>query len=361
MAVKNTNLGGTDWAFKDNLESQDLNDTFNALTEKIQTLSAFWLNPDLSQPYLDLSTQTLDESLNFSLSPVSGTIENDNGASNPDNFFDGNPATAATMPSTTAQTTRYLGKVFPPKFVWVVSYLASHSDSTFSRTFTVQVLKSGTWVTVRSNGLSSGTFKGEAWINDTIEGVRMAINSVNSSQSTTLNYLSLVETPTPLIPLFENNSGRNGNSDLRIQERTIGTQTIRVSEGTLNVLSRNFGSATLNTLYPIDTNRHFFLIANLNVTSTTNTTSTTSILISTTTAASVSSANVNASASRTVSVLGVRKLNDTYDIYVDGLFFVNLPAEGLIINSRTMGTGGTGTPSGNARISTIQLSKSTVQ
>lgn len=56
MAIKNTLLGGTDWVGKEHFKSEDLNDTFNALTGKIQTLSAFWLNDELYDVYDDFES-----------------------------------------------------------------------------------------------------------------------------------------------------------------------------------------------------------------------------------------------------------------------------------------------------------------
>lgn len=50
MAIKNDLLGGTDWV-DEGLVYTDLNDTFDAVVEKIQSLSAFWLNSDLYDEY----------------------------------------------------------------------------------------------------------------------------------------------------------------------------------------------------------------------------------------------------------------------------------------------------------------------
>jgi len=56
MAVKNTNLGGTDWTDGDILYAADLNDTFDAATNKIQTLSTFYLNGSLSTVHEDFES-----------------------------------------------------------------------------------------------------------------------------------------------------------------------------------------------------------------------------------------------------------------------------------------------------------------
>jgi len=42
MAIKNTNLGGTDWATNDYLLSTDLNDTFDAAYDKLKEKTTFW-------------------------------------------------------------------------------------------------------------------------------------------------------------------------------------------------------------------------------------------------------------------------------------------------------------------------------
>ncbi|MFW5889461.1 MAG: hypothetical protein ACOC3Z_00615 [Nanoarchaeota archaeon] len=56
MAIKNTNLGGTDWTNEEQLKSLDLNDTFDAAFNKIQTLSTFWLNDELYEVYDDFDS-----------------------------------------------------------------------------------------------------------------------------------------------------------------------------------------------------------------------------------------------------------------------------------------------------------------
>lgn len=56
MAIKNTALGGTDWANDEEVDATDLNDTFDAALSKIQTLSAFWLNSDLYDVYDDFDS-----------------------------------------------------------------------------------------------------------------------------------------------------------------------------------------------------------------------------------------------------------------------------------------------------------------
>ena len=59
MAIKNTNLGGTDWVTDETLYSADLNDTFDAAFEKIQTISNFWLNSDLYSVYDDMESYSI--------------------------------------------------------------------------------------------------------------------------------------------------------------------------------------------------------------------------------------------------------------------------------------------------------------
>jgi hypothetical protein len=58
MAVKNTLLGGTNWATKEFFRSQDLNDTFDAAVNKVRTLTAFWLNDELYDVYDDFESYT---------------------------------------------------------------------------------------------------------------------------------------------------------------------------------------------------------------------------------------------------------------------------------------------------------------
>ena len=55
MAIRGSALGGTDWG-NEGLTYTDLNDTFNALTNKVQTLTTFWLNSDLYEVYDDFES-----------------------------------------------------------------------------------------------------------------------------------------------------------------------------------------------------------------------------------------------------------------------------------------------------------------
>jgi len=62
MAIRNTNFTGatTNWASGElGLKSVDLNDTFDAAFNKIQTLSTFWLNSDLYEVYDDFESYSL--------------------------------------------------------------------------------------------------------------------------------------------------------------------------------------------------------------------------------------------------------------------------------------------------------------
>jgi len=56
MAIRNTGLGGTDWSDGEVLDAEDLNDTFDAETSKVQSLSAFWLNSELYDVYEDFDS-----------------------------------------------------------------------------------------------------------------------------------------------------------------------------------------------------------------------------------------------------------------------------------------------------------------
>lgn len=58
MSIRNDELGGTDWG-NEELTSQDLNDTFDAAVNKIQTLSAFWLNDEIYSVYDDFESYSL--------------------------------------------------------------------------------------------------------------------------------------------------------------------------------------------------------------------------------------------------------------------------------------------------------------
>lgn len=75
MAIRNIKLGGSSDFTTEGLNITDLNDTFDAAAEKIQSLSAFWLNSDLYDVYEDfdsLTTGTFTGNTDFSVSNSSG-------------------------------------------------------------------------------------------------------------------------------------------------------------------------------------------------------------------------------------------------------------------------------------------------
>jgi len=84
MTVKNINLGGaSNWVSLENLSSTDLNDTFNAAFNKIQTLTNFWLNAELHTVYDDFtgySTGAMATNTNWTVTASStgtgGTVTN---------------------------------------------------------------------------------------------------------------------------------------------------------------------------------------------------------------------------------------------------------------------------------------------
>jgi hypothetical protein len=73
MAIRNDLLGGSDWEEKNLLTSQDLNDTFNAAVNKVQTLTAFWLNPELYDVYDDFESYSVGAFTTNAKWTVSGT------------------------------------------------------------------------------------------------------------------------------------------------------------------------------------------------------------------------------------------------------------------------------------------------
>ena len=61
MAIKNTNLGGTDWAFEESpVAAADLNDTFDAAVVALRTNPAFWLNSDTYDVYDDFNSYSIN-------------------------------------------------------------------------------------------------------------------------------------------------------------------------------------------------------------------------------------------------------------------------------------------------------------
>ena len=85
MAIRNTELGGTDWENGEILEAPDLNDTFDAGTSKIQTLTAFWLNDELYDVYDDFdsySTGAFTTNAKWDVSTSGGGISGGSGSTN---------------------------------------------------------------------------------------------------------------------------------------------------------------------------------------------------------------------------------------------------------------------------------------
>jgi len=81
LAIKNTNLGGTDWAADEKLASADLNDTFDAAYNVLQTLSTFWLNSDLYSEYENFnseSTGAISSNTNWTFSGTTSIVESTN-------------------------------------------------------------------------------------------------------------------------------------------------------------------------------------------------------------------------------------------------------------------------------------------
>ena len=62
MAVKNIRLGGADeFENKKPINAEDLNDTFDAAVDKVQTLTTFWLNDFLYDVYDDFESYSVGE------------------------------------------------------------------------------------------------------------------------------------------------------------------------------------------------------------------------------------------------------------------------------------------------------------
>lgn len=59
MAVKNSNLGGSDWGSSTVIKSIDLNDTFDAAINILRTNPAFWLNTNSYDVYDDFDSISL--------------------------------------------------------------------------------------------------------------------------------------------------------------------------------------------------------------------------------------------------------------------------------------------------------------
>jgi hypothetical protein len=85
MVIKNTTLGGTDWT-QERIKAEDLNDTFNAMASKVNTLSAFWLNSELydvyddfesfgQNPYVEIVATSVSSLGDFSINNCTLTLE----------------------------------------------------------------------------------------------------------------------------------------------------------------------------------------------------------------------------------------------------------------------------------------------
>lgn len=96
MAIKNTNLGGTDWIDNEVLEAADLNDTFDAIYEKVVSNPAFWLNSEFYDVYDDFSSYTTGDNI-ASENPTNWTLTDNSDGSGASKVI-----TFQTVASTTA-------------------------------------------------------------------------------------------------------------------------------------------------------------------------------------------------------------------------------------------------------------------
>ena len=90
MAVRTIALGGTDWTDEEVLTHTDLNDTIDAMSSKVKTLSAFWLNSDLYEVYDNFNSYPTAAFTTNSLWTITGTasiVESTNAGGDTKEFY----------------------------------------------------------------------------------------------------------------------------------------------------------------------------------------------------------------------------------------------------------------------------------
>lgn len=77
MAIKNTNLGGTNWTSTDYMASADINDTFNEAYERIISSPSFWMSSTLYDVYDNFdsyATSTIATNTNWTITVANGGV-----------------------------------------------------------------------------------------------------------------------------------------------------------------------------------------------------------------------------------------------------------------------------------------------
>jgi len=234
MVIKNTLLGGTDWA-AETVAFEDLNDTFDAVIDKgnvgIAQLAYKHLKDDGSftnEDYLaaDLFTDadgvnntvvtgtttalysassdnyTLNVGTDLASSGTDhyGTDGSGGGSwSNVSNAFDSDDDTYATATGYAQGVTRWLGKTFSSTAIGAARYkvYTSVAPSGYSNPIYLQTYNGSVWTTVSTVGINTGgstTFSGSVTIDDTIQGVRLFFShNTGSNTGTTTDRVYTLE------------------------------------------------------------------------------------------------------------------------------------------------------------------------
>ena len=262
MAIRNNGLGGTDWINNEVMKSVDVNDTFDVLTNKVQTLTAFWMNPALSEKIINLEDDfTIDDNLFPTYSSISGTTIREGTWTNEDNFFDGNTGTS------TGHNTldNYLGKTFPSKYVYAVM-VKGGGGGYDTIGVSLEVTYNGTdWTGVQSHAQRYLNFDMVAKVDAEIQGVRLRISTIHGG-SINFYALSLVETKNDGVNAYYKILGGNQTRTITANVKNfsgfpdgIETRVIEVL-GTAATASDGRDTAVYNYIEigNLNENKHFF-------------------------------------------------------------------------------------------------------
>ncbi len=237
MAIRNTKLGGTDFANGEVLYDYDLDDTNNIIINAVgvghaensykmlQIADVFTNGPNTAaDEFIDAtgtkntvntgtSTAYWETSLgkyildytNEASGDVTATTQSSGSWATTSNAFDSNDGTSAVWNSSTSGSqTGSIGKTFSNKFVSVIRYSATNSGNTGSssnaKTVSLEYYNGSSWVSVQSTTGASNNFATVItgnklyYFNSTCQGLRVIFSQTFTTNSTSdIGYVYYLE------------------------------------------------------------------------------------------------------------------------------------------------------------------------
>jgi len=302
MAIRNNKLGGNDWQFQEtNLASSDLNDTFNAVIDKANTIGV----GVAQNAYQTLQANNIFQNKDFlaadefvTASGTNGTINTGNSTaeisstdgcvirpayealsdttitnlSSVANIFDGDNSTLESFGVGTSLV--YVGKTFASKYVKYVKYkFTIYGSSIYTATIKLEYYDGSNWVvekviknSPRNNGES---FEDLYYFNKTVQGIRLTFVASNLSYTLwlyTLDYGGSHNNSSVLI-CDTNTLTLNGTEDVLsvYADKEVPTNTnitVDISDGTNSITGQpvnstidisSLGSGTLQLTFNLTT------------------------------------------------------------------------------------------------------------